>query len=294
MNERPFRFGVQFGVGSSNRGSMSWLQDRAQQAEDLGYDLIMLQDRLGLLSPFPALAALAAVTTRPRLGTFVLNTAFYNPARLARDVSTADLLTDGRLELGLGAGWAQKEFEEARQSFPTAGQRVAHLQRTIIELRRRFTEEHPLVRQQPSPPILVAGKGDRLLAAAAKHADIISLADVPVGRRPITVEAVERAISERIEHIRVSAGRPLQELELGLTLGSVYLESKGEFDFTLPRKVTPDLSDNELLALPGILHGSHGDIAETLQRYREKYHLTHFVVPARYMTDFAEVFSLIR
>ncbi|MGW4330998.1 TIGR03621 family F420-dependent LLM class oxidoreductase [Nocardia sp. NPDC004573] len=294
MNERPFRFGVRFGVALCSSGSLSWLLDRARQAEELGYDLIMLPDHLGSPSPFPVLAALAAVTTRPRLGTFVLNTAFYNPTLLARDVSTVDLVTDGRLDVGLGAGWAQEEFEQARLPFPTAGQRVVHLERTIVELRRRFTVGDPPTRQKPAPSILVAGSGDRLLAVAANHADVISLAGVPTARRPLTDDVVEQALSERIEHIRVSAGRPLHELELGLTVGAVCVRSNGKFDLTFPRITAPDLSDDELLALPGTLHGSPGDIAETLQRYREKYHLTHFVVPARSMIDFAKVFGRIR
>ncbi|MBF6220743.1 TIGR03621 family F420-dependent LLM class oxidoreductase [Nocardia abscessus] len=294
MTDRPFRFGVRFGASLSSSGSVSWLQDQARKAEELGYDVIMLPDHLGTPSPFPTLAALAAVTTRPRLGTFVLNAAFYNPALLARDVSTTDLLIEGRLELGLGAGWAQEEFDEAGLLFPTAGQRIVHLERTILELRRRFAAGDASRRQQSAPPILVGGSGDRLLAAAAVHADIISLASVPVTERPVTTDTVEQALAERTEYIRAAAGRPIQELELGLTLGAVYVNGHGKLDLTLPRMAAPDLSDDELLALPGVLHGSPGDVAETLQRYREKYHLTHFVVPATSMTGFAKVFSRIR
>ncbi|MEU7632964.1 TIGR03621 family F420-dependent LLM class oxidoreductase [Nocardia sp. NPDC049220] len=294
MSDRPFRFGVRFGANLSSSGSVSWLQDQARKAEDLGYDVIMLPDHLATPAPFPTLAALAAVTTRPRLGTFVLNAAFYNPALLAREVSSTDLLIDGRLELGLGAGWARNEFDEAGLPFPTPGQRIAHLERTITEIRRRFAAGDPPTRQQPAPPILVGGSGDRLLAAAAIHADIISLASVPTTGRPVTTDAVERALEERTGYIRAAAGRRIQELELGLTLGAVYVDGNGKFDLTLPRMAAPDLADDELLALPGVLHGSPGNIAETLQRYREKYHLTHFVVPATSMVGFAEVFSRIR
>ncbi|WP_238847295.1 TIGR03621 family F420-dependent LLM class oxidoreductase [Nocardia arthritidis] len=290
MSDRPFRFGI----GLSADASMSDWQHQARAAEDLGYDVIMVSDHLGMAAPFPALTALAAVTTRPRLGTFVLNTGFYKPALLARDVSSTDLPTGGRLELGLGTGWAQDEFADAELPFPPAGQRIAHVERTITELRRRFATGNPPVLQQPAPPILVACRGDRLLAMAAANADIISLAGVDVTERPVTEEAVERALADRIEFIRAAAGRPIEQLELGLTIMTVHLDGKGMPDLTTQRMFAPGLSDDELLALPGVLHGSPDDIAGTLECYRRKYHLTHFVVPATAMADFAEVIDRLR
>lgn len=103
------RFGINL-LSPSDR--VTW-QERCRRAEDLGYDVISVADHLGMPAPFPALVAAAAVTTRPRLSVFVLNTAFYGPALLARDLATTDQLTDGRLDAALGAGYVKDEFDAA-------------------------------------------------------------------------------------------------------------------------------------------------------------------------------------
>ncbi|MEU0504261.1 TIGR03621 family F420-dependent LLM class oxidoreductase [Nocardia sp. NPDC005998] len=289
MSDKLFRFGANLSVTASH----AELLDEARAAEDLGYDVILVPDHIGMPAPFPLLTALAAVTTRPRLGTFVLNTAFYNPALLARDAATTDLACGGRLELGLGAGWAQTEFAAAGLPFPSAGKRIEHLEHTITELRRMFAAGEPSVSQHPAPPIVVAGRGDRLLRTVAPHADVISLANIPVTERPFTPEAAERSLAERVEFLRTAAGARFDHLELGLTVAAVHLADQGEPDLSLPRMFAPDLSEEELLALPGVLHGSPDQIAETLYRYRERYRLTHFAIPATSITDFAKVISRI-
>jgi alkanesulfonate monooxygenase SsuD/methylene tetrahydromethanopterin reductase-like flavin-dependent oxidoreductase (luciferase family) len=99
MTARPFRFGVSM---TATETRSAW-QAKARQAEGLGYDVLQVPDRLGMPAPFPALVSAGEVTSL-RLGTFVLNTGFYRPAVLARDVAATDQLTDGRLEFGLGTG----------------------------------------------------------------------------------------------------------------------------------------------------------------------------------------------
>lgn len=106
---RPFRFGVNL---MSPAPAGEW-RAKCRRAEELGYDVILAPDHLGMPAPFPALVAAAEATERPRLGTFVLNAGFWNPALLAREVATTDALTDGRLELGLGTGYVQAEHETA-------------------------------------------------------------------------------------------------------------------------------------------------------------------------------------
>lgn len=120
---------------------------------------------------------LAAETTeRVRLTTFMLNTPFYNPALLARDVASTDQFVDGRMELGLGAGYVKAEFDTAEIPFPSGGKRVEQLEQTVTTLRRLFadTEYLPRPAQPSGPPLLIGGWGDRLLRVAAAHADIIA------------------------------------------------------------------------------------------------------------------------
>src|SRR5919106_6594883 len=97
---RPFRFGASMIVPAP---AEEW-RTKCRRAEELGYDVILVPDHIGMVAPFPALVAAAEATERPRLGTFVLNAGFWNPALLAREVATTDALTGGRLELGLGTG----------------------------------------------------------------------------------------------------------------------------------------------------------------------------------------------
>ncbi|MYR59881.1 TIGR03621 family F420-dependent LLM class oxidoreductase, partial [Streptomyces sp. SID625] len=167
---RPFRFGVNL-LDPASAGE--W-RAKCRRAEELGYDVILVPDHLGWVAPFPALVAAAEATERPRLGTFVLNAGFSNPALLAREVATTDALTDGRLELGLGTGYVREEHERAGLPWGTPGERVTHLRRTVEELDRLLgsPDHRPRAAQQPRVPLLIGANGDRMLRLAAEHADI--------------------------------------------------------------------------------------------------------------------------
>lgn len=129
---RPFRFGVNLLAPAP----VDEWRAKCRRAEELGYDVILVPDHLGMPAPFPSLVAAAEVTERPRLGTFVLNAGFWNPALLAREVATTDALTGGRLELGLGTGYVQAEHDRAGLPWGSPRERVDHLQHTIEELDR--------------------------------------------------------------------------------------------------------------------------------------------------------------
>src|SRR3954464_10484357 len=181
--EKPFRFGVNMVVPDSRA---AWVE-KCRKVEDLGFDVLSAADHLGMAPPFPALVLAGEGTERVKLNTFVLNAPFYNPVLLARDVTGTDQFTDGRLELGLGAGYVKEEFEAAGLPFPSARERVDHLERTITELKRldahperTITEpkrlyadpEHKPAPVRPEgPPLLLGGRGDRVLGLAAEHAD---------------------------------------------------------------------------------------------------------------------------
>jgi probable F420-dependent oxidoreductase len=144
---RPFRFGVNLLEPAS---AEEW-RAKCRRAEELGYDVILVPDHLGMPAPFPALVAAAEATERPRLGTFTLNAGFWNPTLLAREVATTDALTGGRLELGLGTGYVRAEHEAAGLPFGSPGERVDHLRRTVKELKRLLgSDEHqPQAAQRP-------------------------------------------------------------------------------------------------------------------------------------------------
>lgn len=275
MTSRPFRFGVNL-TGITSRAE--W-QAKARQTEDLGYDVLLLPDHLGLSAPFPALVSAADVTGL-QVGTLVLNAGFYRPALLARDVADTNRLTDGRLELGLGAGYVEAEFETAGLPFLSPGKRIDHLAETVAVLREQL---------DPMPPLMLAGGGDRMLRLAAREADIVgitvpSLADG---------EDADQALARRVELVRTEAGDRFADIELNLFLYLVETTT-GTPDLTLARYLRPDLSDEQILALPGALVGTEQELADKLTRYREDHGLSYFTTLETHMADFAKVISRLR
>ncbi|WP_031467067.1 TIGR03621 family F420-dependent LLM class oxidoreductase [Sciscionella sediminilitoris] len=286
MSDRPFRFGVNLGICESRA---KW-QDKARHAESLGYDVLAVPDHLGLPAPFPALATAAEVTTA-RLGTYVLNICFYRPALLAREVATTDLLADGRLELGLGAGYVKEEFEAAGLPFVSGGERLNQLRDTVTEMRGLFADGHrPPAVQQPMPPIMVAGSGPRMLRYAAEHAEIVGIAfSFPQDEN----DTGHTRLAEQAELVRTTATALATDPELNLLVLGVYPDVSTA-DLSFPRQLAPDLSEEQIRTLPGLLGGSPATIADTLREYRERYGLTYFTVPEFHMEAFAEVIARLR
>jgi probable F420-dependent oxidoreductase len=272
MAEQAFRFSM--GIHSAK--SRTTLQDKAKRYEDLGFDALHLPDHLGAPAPFPVLTAIASVTSTVRLGTYVLNAGFYKPALLARDAAEIDQLSDGRLDLGLGAGYVREEFEAAELPYPTARQRVDYLEHVTTYLKKHL----------PKVPILIAGNGNRLLTIAAQHADIIGLTGASSGD-------VADPLAERVEFVRNAAGNRFADLELNLAITAVPSDSSGKPDLSLTRRFV-DLSDEELLALPSVLSGSPREIADTLRGYREKYGLTSFTFQENHVETIAKVIPEFR
>ncbi len=165
--------------------------DWARRAESLGFGSLWLADHLfwdlsryggpaergWSYDPLPGLAALARVTTAPRLGTLVVCGPLRPPTLLAKALATLDVISAGRLTVGMGAGWYEPEFAAAGLPFRPAGARIADLGRAIAAVRRTWSPDEPPPclpppRQRPAPPIWVGGKGgDRLLRLIARHAD---------------------------------------------------------------------------------------------------------------------------
>jgi probable F420-dependent oxidoreductase len=270
---KDFRFGLSMRFFKSR----SALVDKVKRAEDLGYDILCVPDHLGAAAPSPTLTAVAMVTTRIRMSMYVLNAAFYKPALLSRDLHALDLLSDGRLEIGLGTGYVREEFEAAELPYPSAGARVDYLEHMTT-----YLKEH-----HPTTPILIAGNGDRVLTLAARHADIIGL----TGAR---VRDVEDPLAERIEFVRNAAGDRFDPLELNMVITAMPPEGETAPDLRMARQYAPDLSDEQLLSVPSVLSGSPSEMADTLSGLREKYGLTCFTVQDNNLDAFAKVIAELR
>ncbi|MFC4030057.1 TIGR03621 family F420-dependent LLM class oxidoreductase [Streptomyces polygonati] len=280
MTHRPFRFGVSlFTVGSRS----AW-RARAREVEDLGYDVLQVADHLGVPAPFPALVA-AADATSIRLGTFVLNAGILSPAYLARDVAAVHRLTDGRLELGLGAGYVPAEFEAVGLPFGTAGERLRKLAATLAATRELLAAEA----DSPRPPIMLGGAGERMLGLAGREADIFSfsiMAGVTPGVAP------EDALARRVQVLREAAGDRFDDIELNLFVAAVG-ESVDKVDLSIIRQAS-GLGDDQLTQLPGVLVGSPWEIADRLLRYREEFGVSYVSVLEPHMAAFAEVIKHLR
>jgi probable F420-dependent oxidoreductase len=285
---RPFRFGVNL-LGVGDRAQ--WLA-KCVTAEQLGYDVILVPDHLGMPAPFPALVAAAGVTERPRLGTFVLNAAFYNPTLLARDVAATDQLTGGRLELGLGTGYARDEFDTAGLRFGSGGERVDHLTATVKRLRDLLADpEHQPAPAQHPVPFLLGGNGNRMLRLAARTADIVGFIGASsdsAGRLSLVSPAT---LAQRVEFTRAAAGDRAGGLELNVLVQTVEVtEKKDAATAQRLHQLAPNLTLEEFEALPTVLFGTAEQIAEKLRVHRKRY----ITVLEGAMEPFAKVIELLR
>ncbi|WP_085256026.1 LLM class F420-dependent oxidoreductase [Mycobacterium saskatchewanense] len=270
---KDFRFGLSMRFFKSRTA----LVEKVKRAEDLGYDILCVPDHLGAAAPFPTLTAVAMVTSRIRLSMYVLNAAFYKPALLSRDCQALDVLSDGRLEVGLGTGYVKEEFEAAELPYPSAGARVDNLEHMTA-----YLKEH-----HPTTPILVAGNGDRVLTLAARQADIIGL----TGAR---ARAVDDPLAERVDFVRNAAGDGFDRLELNMVITAMPPEGETFPDLKMTRRYEPDMSDEELISMPSVLSGSPRDMADRLCEYRDVYGLTSFTVQDNNLEAFAKVIAELR
>jgi probable F420-dependent oxidoreductase len=225
---RPFRFGV---VAGGARSGEEWIA-KARRTEALGYATLVIPDNLRYtLAPLPALAVAAAATRSLRLGTYVLANDLRHPVLLAKDIATLDLLSGGRIELGIGAGRPDAAAENRMLGLPfdSGAVRVARLAESVAILkallagqrppsdgshyRSAEAEVSPLPAQHPRVPILVAGSGRQMLRLAAREADIIALGVPPHSK--------EEVAAERINWIRDDAGDRFTDIELNINLMAV-------------------------------------------------------------------------
>jgi probable F420-dependent oxidoreductase len=278
MSNHQFRFGVSL----ISVGSRSAWRNRVRQVEGMGYDVLQVPDHLGMLSPFTALVAAADVTNM-RLGTYVLNAGVVSPTYLARTVADVYRLTDGRLELGLGAGYVPDEYKAAGLPFGSGGERLRKLEQTLEETRAMLTAEA----DNPLPPIMLAGAGDRMLRFAARAADIFSFS-IMAGLTPGL--APEEAFAQRVRALREAAGD--RDVELNLFVAGVG-ESVNELDLAIIRQAG-GFDDAQLAQLPGVLVGSPSEIADRLRRYREEYGVSYISVLEPHMAAFADVIKQLR
>jgi probable F420-dependent oxidoreductase len=293
---RPFRFGVSV---HDIKDRKAWIE-LARQVEDLGYSTLLMPDHLGeQLSPLPALVAAADATSTLRVGSLVFDNDFRHPVMLAKEAATLDVLSQGRLELGMGAGWMKGEYERAGIPFERAGVRIARLAESVQIVKGlcgddpvHFTGQYytvdgqqgfPRPVQRPHPPIHIGGGGQSLLSLAAREADIVGFLPRarPDGQGQDLADATPEALDEKIGWVRAAAGARFDDLELGILVAQVFTTQEREqaaqfIAGTLAAGY--DVSIETILQAPYVLIGSIDQICDDLQARRQRYGISYINV----------------
>ncbi|MCC8246335.1 TIGR03621 family F420-dependent LLM class oxidoreductase [Saccharothrix luteola] len=279
VHDRPFRFGV--GLFTPVERS-EWVA-RARLAERLGYDVVQVSDHLGMPAPLPTLLLAAEATERVRVGTLVLNTTFYEPAVLARDVETIDRYSGGRVEVGLGAGYERGQFDAAGLPWTPAAERVAHLARTVDRLK-----------ESAGPPVMVAGRGDRVLRLAAERADVIAFTGTTRVRDGEGLKLGSVAeLADRVEFVHAHLGDRVHDVELNIPVHRVLLPGAERVIADVWQNDL-DLTADQLVELPSILVGTPEECVEQLHEARKRFGISYFSVLEPEMMSFSRVIEAMR
>lgn len=314
---RPFRFGV----GPTDASSRAEWVAYARKVEALGYSTLVIGEHLsflgaGSLGPIAALMAAADATTTLRLGSHVFTNDFRHPVLLAQEAATIDLLSDGRLELGLGGGWLRADYDVAGVPFDSPAVRIERLEEAVALIKRLFGDApvtfagnhyqvqnlnlFPKPRQQPHPPLFIGGGGRRSLTLAAQEATIVGMdtkATVEGTKDFATTSAA--AIEQRIGWVRQAAGARFPDLEIHVLVhalrvtddrqqGAAQLAAElSNWPATVVSNAT--VSTEHILASPRFLIGTIDQIVADLQERRERYGITYITVSGEYIDTFSPV-----
>ena len=266
--------------------------------ESLGYSTLSIPDHFGdQLGPVAALMAAADATTTLRVGSLVFDNDYRHPVVLAKEAATLDLLSDGRLDFGLGAGWLASDYEQAGIPFDPPGVRIDRMAEALTIIKGFFgggsvsfsgkhykvegLEAWPAAIQKPHPPIVLGGGGRRMLSLAAREADIVSvnykLDEGKVNRKLVRTGFAE-ATDEKLAWIKQAAGERLSEVELSVT---IFVANVTDDRDVVAGAMAAGLGaePKDVLDMPHFLIGTIEQIVEDLVARRERYGISYIVVP---------------
>ena len=291
---RPFRFGVEEHRASSGT---EW-RERARLFESLGYSTLYLPDHFGdQLGPIAGLMAAADATTKLRIGSLVFDNDYRHPIVLAKEAATLDLMSEGRLDFGLGAGWLASDYEQAGIPFDPPGTRIERMAEALLIIKAFFAggsvsfkgkhyaadgvEAAPRPAQKPHPPIILGGGGRRMLRLAAQEADIVSVNyKLTEGRinRALIQTGMADATDEKLGWIKEAAGDRFSEIEL---MATVFVANMTEERDSVAAAMAAGFGSEpqHVLETPHFLIGTIDQMIEDLRARRDRYGISHFVLP---------------
>ena len=307
-HQRPFRFGVQCSRASDKK---EWL-DLAKRTEDNGFSCLTMPDHFtDQLAPIPALQAVADATTSLRVGALVWDNDYKHPVVLAKELATIDLLSEGRLEIGIGAGWMVSDYEQAGIPYDTPGVRidrfiegVAIIKASMGDAAFSHSGTHytvtnynsmPKPVQKPYPPILIGGGGKRVLSYAAREADIIGINGTMtagvVGPDAISTMTAD-AVTEKVDIVIAAAGNRLADIEMNIR--SFFVKVTDDAAGTMAGVaqmigVEPDMVGET----PFALIGPPSKLIEDLIARRDRWGFSYIIVGAEDVDTFAPVVAAL-
>ncbi len=301
---RPFRFGVQ---ASTAADAASWAQ-LARKVESLGYSTLTMPDHFNdQFSPVPALMAAADTTETLRVGALVWDNDYKHPVVFAKEMATIDVLSGGRLEIGLGAGWMATDYETSGIPYDSSKVRVDRLEEGLAVIKAAlsgeafsFAGEHysitdftgsPRPVQAPRPPILIGGGGKRILSIAAREADIVgingTLAAGVIGPEAIATMTAE-AVDRKVEIVHASAGRRIADIEFNVRAFMVRVTDERQAVMEQVAgfvQVDPSFIEES----PFALIGTADQLVDDLLRRRQRWGFSYVIVGAEDVESFAPV-----
>jgi len=312
MNEtHRLRFGL---ISEQMRDVTRWLAS-AQRAEDLGFSTFLLRDHFIVdafgpqFAPVPALMTIANRTRSLRIGSLVFDNDYRHPVLLAQETATLDLLSGGRFELGIGAGWLRDEYDRAGMAFDAPGARVSRLEEALHVVKGllpgeplTFSGEYyhidglrsfPQPMQRPHPPILIGAGSKRMLALAGREANIVNILPKALPAGVISEDPSERLaakITQKTDVIREAAGARFAEIELSL-FATIQLTDDPRFqaERLIAERGWRGVTADEVLAMPAIFLGSVEHVVELMLERRERYGVSYYIIPDEEMDAVAPV-----
>jgi probable F420-dependent oxidoreductase len=305
---RPFRFGVQ---ASSAKTRAEWV-DLARRTEDNGYSCLTMPDHYDdQMAPVPALMTAANVTTTLRVGALVWDNDYKHPAVLAKELATMDVLSDGRLELGIGAGWMISDYEQMGIPYDSAKIRIDRFVEGIKVIKGAmaqgpfsFSGEHytitgyngtPKPVQSPCPPILIGGGGKRVLSIAAREADIIGI-NATMSAGVVGPDAISTmtaaAVDEKVDIVRVAAGARLADIEMNVRAFLVNITDDAD-GAAAGIAAMMGVEQKMVEETPFALVGPPSKLIEDLIARRERWGFSYIIVGAEDIDSFAPVVSAL-
>jgi probable F420-dependent oxidoreductase len=308
-HDRKFRFAAQLSRAPDGT-ARSWAE-QARKAEDLGYGALLMPDHFGdQFAPVPALAAVAAATTTLRLGALVFGNDYRHPVVLAKEAATLDVLSEGRFEMSLGAGWMRTDYDQAGMQYDHPVVRVARFEESVKVIQGLLRTDGPFYFhgdhyeilghtltprpvQQPGPPLIIGGGGQRVLSFAAQYADIVSVnvnLREGTGGLETAPDASPARTREKVAWVKEAAGDRFADLELNALIGFVMVtdDAVGVADAMAPHF---GIDPADALHVPLALLGTLDEMTEELEWRRAEYGISYWSIESEAWETLAPVVS---